>query len=72
MLADYQLDNDETGLEVMQMLRRQFNDDSIPGVLITADPRPEVEQQAKQLGFYFLRKPMRPAALRALMNRLIK
>lgn len=72
MLADYQLDNDETGLEVMQMLRRQFNDNSIPGVLITADPRPEVEQQAKQLGFYFLRKPMRPAALRALMNRLIK
>ncbi len=72
MLADYQLDNDETGLEVMTMLRQQFDDPEIPGVLITADPRPEVEEQAKQLGFYFLRKPMRPAALRALISRLVK
>ncbi|ASP40238.1 hypothetical protein CHH28_16820 [Bacterioplanes sanyensis] len=72
MLADYQLDNDETGLEVMTQLRQQFDDPDIPGVLISADPRPEIEEQAKQLGFYFLRKPMRPAALRALISRLVK
>lgn len=71
MLADYQLDNDENGLMVMQELRRQFNKD-IPGVLITADPSPEVENRAKEYGFYFLRKPMKPAALRALIRRMIR
>ncbi|WP_430461949.1 PAS domain-containing hybrid sensor histidine kinase/response regulator [Thalassolituus sp. LLYu03] len=71
MLADYQLDNDETGLQVMTALRAKFGDD-IPGVLITADPRPAVEEQARDLGFYFLRKPVKPAALRALIRRLIR
>lgn len=71
MLADYQLDNDETGLQVMTALRQHFGED-IPGVLITADPRPEVEEEARELGFYFLRKPVKPAALRALIRRLIR
>lgn len=71
MLADHQLDNDETGLEAMQLLREKFKKD-IPGVLITADLRPEIETQAKDLGFYFLRKPMKPAALRALIRRMIR
>ena len=71
MLADYQLDYDETGLQAMTALRQKFGKD-IPGVLISADPRPEVEEQARQQGFYFLRKPLRPAALRALIRRLIR
>lgn len=71
MLADYQLDNEETGLQAMKVLRQHFNED-IPGVLITADPRPEVEKEARELGFWFLRKPVRPAALRALIRRLIR
>ncbi|MCT7357968.1 PAS domain-containing hybrid sensor histidine kinase/response regulator [Thalassolituus pacificus] len=71
MLADYQLDNDVTGLQVMSMLRRHFNEE-IPGVLISADPRPSVAEEAKSLGFYFLKKPVRPAALRALIRRLIR
>ncbi len=71
MLSDHQLDNDETGLQVMQALRQKFGSD-IPGILITADPRPAVEEQARELGFYFLRKPLRPAALRALLRRIIR
>tara|TARA_B100001109_G_scaffold201911_1_gene168665 strand:+ start:46258 stop:49695 length:3438 start_codon:yes stop_codon:yes gene_type:complete len=71
MLADYQLDNDETGLQAMIRLRKHFGED-IPGVLITADPRAEVEEEARNLGFWFLRKPVKPAALRALIRRLIR
>ncbi|MCA6064522.1 PAS domain-containing hybrid sensor histidine kinase/response regulator [Thalassolituus marinus] len=71
MLSDYQLDNDETGIQVMTALRKKFGED-LPGVLITADPRAEVEEQARELGFYFLRKPVKPAALRALIRRLIR
>ncbi len=69
--ARNQLDNDETGLEVMQALEHKFGH-KIPGILITADPRPEVEEQAKAMGFYFLRKPLKPAALRALLRRITR
>lgn len=72
MLCDYQLDNDETGLQAMAILRQQFNDPELPGILISADPRPEVAEQARDMGFYFLSKPVRPAALRALVRRLVK
>lgn len=71
LLADHQLDNDETGLQAMQALEKKFGQ-QIPGILITADPRPEVEEQAKALGFYFLRKPLKPAALRALLRRITR
>lgn len=71
MLADHQLDNDETGLQAMQTLQEKFGKE-IPGILITADPRPEVEDQAKEMGFYFLRKPLKPAALRALLRRITR
>lgn len=71
LLADHQLDNDETGLQVMQALQEKFKQ-KIPGVLITADPRPQVEEQAKEMGFYFLRKPLKPAALRALLRRITR
>lgn len=72
MLCDYQLDNDETGIQTMTLLREKFNDAELPGILISADPRPEVAEEAKSLGFYFLSKPVRPAALRALIRRLVK
>lgn len=71
LLADHQLDNDETGLQVMQALQEKFGQ-KIPGILITADPRPEVEDKAKAMGFYFLRKPLKPAALRALLRRITR
>lgn len=72
MLCDYQLDNDETGIQTMSLLQEKFNDRQLPGILISADPRPEVALEAKSLGFYFLSKPVRPAALRALIRRLVK
>lgn len=71
LLADYQLDFDENGFMAMQALQQKFNE-KIPGVLISADPRQSVEEQAKELGFYFLRKPLKPAALRALIRRMIR
>ena len=72
MLADFQLDGDVTGIDVMKRLRRQFSDEKIPGILITADPREQVADKAKQDEFQFLSKPVRPASLRALMRRIIR
>ncbi len=71
MLADYQLDNDETGLQAMNWLREHFNDPQLPGILISADPRDSVANEARELGYYFLKKPIRPAALRAVIRKMV-
>lgn len=66
-LLDYHLDNGQTGLDVMQALRQQLNQ-QLAGVLISADAQPEVAALAHSQGLDFLPKPVKPAALRALLN----
>lgn len=68
ILADYHLDN-ETGLDAITSVREALNAD-IPAVIITADHSPEVERELRARGFGLLRKPLKAAALRAVMNRL--
>ncbi|MCK7543268.1 hybrid sensor histidine kinase/response regulator [Marinobacter bryozoorum] len=71
ILADYQLDDDRNGLDAMDALREDFDND-IPGVLITGYLGEEVRQDATDRGYHVLYKPVKPAALRALVNKLIK
>lgn len=66
ILADYRLDN-ETGLEAVTRLREAIRAD-IPTVFITADHSPEVERELRARGFALLRKPLKAAALRAVMT----
>lgn len=63
VLADYHLQNNETGLDVLQQLCGA----DTKGALITADSSVELAERAKALGFPVLRKPVRPAALRAFI-----
>lgn len=67
VLADYRLDDGETGIAVMDELRR-VSDSLLPGVLITADHAPEIRETAREHGYQFLYKPVRPAALRAMLD----
>ena len=71
ILADYQLDDEQNGLEVMDDLRNQINID-IPGILITGYMAPEVREDAFSRGYQVLYKPVKPAALRAMVNKLMK
>ncbi len=68
MLIDYHLD-DGVGLAAITEIRWKFGDD-IPAVLITADRSGEVAAAAKNAGIRILHKPLKPAALRALMAQL--
>jgi Na+/proline symporter/CheY-like chemotaxis protein len=68
ILADYHLD-EQTGLEAVIGLREALKAD-MPVVFITADHSPEVERELRARGFMLLRKPLKAASLRALMNRL--
>ncbi|MHA1164147.1 MAG: hybrid sensor histidine kinase/response regulator [Alphaproteobacteria bacterium] len=65
ILADYHLDS-ETGLDAIRAVREELGYD-VPAVIITADRSPEVQELIKSRGLQLLRKPLRPAALRAVI-----
>ncbi len=71
IVADYHLDDAENGIDVMDRLRQRF-DTTIPGILITADQSEAVRDQARSRAYHLLHKPLKPAALRALLSRLAR
>ncbi|ATH81096.1 hybrid sensor histidine kinase/response regulator [Ectopseudomonas mendocina] len=67
-LIDYHLDEGETGTELMAWLRTRLGE-PVPGVVISADGRPELVAEVHAAGLDYLPKPVKPAALRALLSR---
>ncbi|MEO0730432.1 MAG: hybrid sensor histidine kinase/response regulator, partial [Pseudomonadota bacterium] len=67
VIADYHLD-DTTGDEAIAFLRDRLGYD-VPGVIITADHGPESERLIREKGFTMLRKPVKAAAVRAVLGR---
>ncbi|MFC5742223.1 PAS domain-containing hybrid sensor histidine kinase/response regulator [Dyella tabacisoli] len=66
ILADYHLNDEMNGLQAVAYLRGAVR--SLPSVaMITADGSSELKQQARSLGYPLMHKPIRPAALRALL-----
>ena len=72
VLADYRLgdDDDCDGLELLQSLR-VGGVVLAKGALITADHGVALAARANELGYKVLRKPVKPAALRALLGALL-
>jgi CheY-like chemotaxis protein len=66
VIADYHLD-DENGIEVITKLRQSYRR-QIPAALATADRSAEVRQRANRSDIVVLNKPLKPAALRALLG----
>ncbi|HZL41013.1 MAG TPA: hybrid sensor histidine kinase/response regulator [Pseudolabrys sp.] len=64
LLIDYHLDHGN-GIEAIVALREHCGD--LPAILITADRSPAVREQARAQGIQLLHKPIKPAALRALL-----
>ncbi len=71
VLMDYQLNDQSDGLQVMQHLD-SILETRLPAIVITADRSSELEETVKARGYGLLRKPIRPAALRALMTNMMK
>ncbi|AMN44761.1 hybrid sensor histidine kinase/response regulator [Rhodoplanes sp. Z2-YC6860] len=65
LLVDYHLDRG-TGLAAIAELRQRFGA-NLPAILITADRSPLVRDLAREKDVQILNKPLKPAALRALM-----
>ena len=70
-LVDYHLDEGDTGTELMAWLRTRLGE-PVPGVVISADGRPELIDEVHAAGLDYLAKPVKPAALRALVSRHLK
>jgi len=66
LLVDYHLD-DGSGVTAIKELRRRFGA-GLTAILITADRSPQVREEARVNGVQVLNKPVKPAALRALLT----
>jgi Na+/proline symporter/CheY-like chemotaxis protein len=67
LVLDYHLDGGDTGLDLLDDLRRLGQD--APAVLISADHAAELKNAARRAGCELLYKPIRPLALRSLLRR---
>jgi DNA-binding response OmpR family regulator len=70
ILADYHLDDGRNGLEAVALLRRRAGS-TVPAIVITADRAAAVADAVRALNCELLLKPVKPAALRALMQHLL-
>jgi two-component system, sensor histidine kinase len=69
VLADYHLDDGETGLAALEEVRRCIG--MVPAVILTADSSPSVSESVLAAGAELMHKPIKPAQLRALMTHLL-
>lgn len=69
LLLDYHLDGGHHGLQLRAQLGPDFVD--VPTIVITADHSDSVRQAVLAAGCHLLHKPVKPLALKSLMNRLL-
>jgi signal transduction histidine kinase/CheY-like chemotaxis protein len=70
LLVDYHLDGARSGIELVQQVR-DYCGRRIPGIVATADHTLAAQTAARALGCQVVRKPIKPASLRAVMSRLL-
>lgn len=68
-LVDFHLDSGN-GIETSQALRQHFGT-AFPCILVTANRSPDLKAEAEALGIGLLNKPVRPAALRAILTQAL-
>ncbi|NQZ88750.1 MAG: PAS-domain containing protein [Colwellia sp.] len=70
LLVDYQLNNNQDGLTLTKQLRETANH-FIPAILITATTESDIEERTQNANVGFMRKLVKPAALRAMMSAML-
>ena len=67
-ILDFHLDGGQTGLDVWKLLRERHAD--VPTVMLTADRDSELRQRLLEQGIGVLYKPLKPLALRQVLQRV--
>ncbi|QEE40768.1 MULTISPECIES: hybrid sensor histidine kinase/response regulator [unclassified Methylobacterium] len=70
LVLDYHLDDDACGLDVAAYLNDLYGE-ALPVIVTTADHSREVEAKVARSGAELLRKPIKPAQLRALLTYML-
>jgi len=71
IICDYRLREHEDGIRIIERLRDEYNDDEIPGMLITGDTAPDRIREAAESGLLLLNKPVANSRLRAAITHLV-
>jgi signal transduction histidine kinase/CheY-like chemotaxis protein len=69
IISDYRLPEGESGLQIIEYLRNEFNKD-IPAVLLTGDTAPENLRAAQVHGLHLAHKPLGSIKLKELIDSL--
>ena len=69
-IVDYHLEDTVTGIDVLKGLRAASSIE-IPAIIVTADHTDAVRDEVRAAGDAILHKPIKPAALRALITRML-
>lgn len=70
LLVDYQLDADFNGIALIARLRK-LSRNHLPAILITATTDSDLEEKTLAADIGFMRKLVKPAALRAMMSAML-
>jgi signal transduction histidine kinase len=71
IISDYRLAAGELGTEVVQRLRARLGGNT-PAVIVSADASALSAQAVTAAGMHLLRKPLRPANLRAVLHHVLR
>jgi CheY-like chemotaxis protein len=68
-LLDYHLDEGDTGPDVARVLEARFG--ARPTLVVSADASGEVRTRVEDAGYRLLPKPLKPLALKSMLDRLV-
>lgn len=72
LVFDYHLEQYDTGIDVLRVVRKAFANDHIPAIINSADPDETVREQVISEQALFIPKPIKVAALKRLIKRLLR
>lgn len=71
ILADYHLDNDDNGVDVVAEVNRR-RAAAVPVLMITANYSNDLKQHIRNQGYLLMNKPVKPLKLRSALNHLLQ
>lgn len=70
ILADYHLENGDTGVAAIEALRARLYQ-PVPAIMITAHRDPEIARTCAAMGVHLMEKPLRPTELGETLGRVL-
>ncbi|MDB6179255.1 hybrid sensor histidine kinase/response regulator [Paracoccus sp. Z330] len=71
IIADYHLENGDTGVAAIEALRSRLNL-PVPAIMITAHRDPEIARTCAAMGVHLMEKPLRPSELGEALGRVLE